>query len=89
MQVIKKVLKGRIMIKKLENTTQIGELTIEEDGESLPLAEVVAVAEDISQVEVGEIVHYLMARETGRCRHNGEEHFIIPISDAVAIVEDE
>jgi len=89
MRTIKKVLDGRIMIKKLENSVQVGDLTIEEDGESLPLAEVIAVANDIDRVSVGDIIHYTVARESGKCRHNGEEHFIIPISNAVAIVGDE
>jgi hypothetical protein len=43
----------------------------------------------IDEVKVGDIVHYTVARESGKCRHKGEEHFIIPIANAVAILDDE
>lgn len=89
MKEVKRVLGTRIMIKKLENEieTESG-LTISEDGESLPLAKVVMVSEEITQVEVGDTIHYTSARESGKCRHNGEEHFIISIANAVAITDE-
>lgn len=89
MREVKRILGTRIMIEKLENslTTESG-LTIEDDGESLPLAKVAMVSEEITQVEVGDTIHYTVARESGKCRHKGKEHFIITIANAVAIVDE-
>lgn len=89
MREVKKILGTRIMIKKLKNDlkTEAG-LIIEDDGESLPLAEVVLISEEITQVEVGETIHYTAARESGKCRHKGEEHFIISIANAVAVTDE-
>jgi co-chaperonin GroES (HSP10) len=90
MRTVTKILEGRVMIKALESTrTTASGLEFKDDGESLPIAEVVMVAEGIDQVSVGDKIHYTIGRESGKCRHNGDEHFIIPIGNAIAIVEDE
>jgi hypothetical protein len=83
---VNKVLGARILIKKKGFQQQIGDLVIEDDGQSLPVAEVIMVSEQITDVAVGDLIHYTESRETGKCSHNGEEHFIIPISNAVAIL---
>jgi len=83
---VKKVLGSRILIKKKGFQQQIGDLVIEDDGQSLPIAEVILVAEQIGDLKVGDLIHYTESRETGKCSHNGEEHFVIPVSNAVAIL---
>lgn len=99
MKNVKIVLADKILIMKLEgkHTTASG-LEFTDDGTSLPTAEVVLVSKSLSdkmkeglidEVKVGDIVHYTVARESGKCRHKGEEHFIIPIANAVAILDDE
>lgn len=91
MKDVKKVLGSRILIKKLGSKQNIGSLVIEDDGESLPIAEVVLVSKEVLDNELidinpGDMIHYMESRETGKCSHNGSEHFIIPISNAVAIL---
>ena len=89
MKEVKRVLGTRIMIKKLDGKRETASgLTIEDDGESLPLATVVMVSDEITQVEVGDTIHYTVARESGKCRHKGEEHYIISIANAVAITDE-
>lgn len=99
MRNVKTVLADKILIKKLESkhTTASG-LEFRDDGMSLPIAEVVLISKSLSdkmeeglieEVKVGDKVHYTSARESGKCRHGGEEHFIIPIANAVAILDDE
>lgn len=89
MRSIDKILGARILIKKLNNVVETKSgLTIKDDGESLPKAEVVMVSEDITQVNVGDKIHYLEARESGKCLHNSTEHFIISISNTVAIIDE-
>lgn len=83
---VKKVLGARILIKKKGFQQKIGDLVIEDDGQSLPVAEVIMVAEQVTDIEVGDLIHYTESRETGKCSHNGEEHFVIPVSNAVAIL---
>lgn len=98
MREVKRVLGTRIMIEKLENTltTESG-LTIEDDGESLPLAKVVMVSKElldkmdedvIERINIGDTIHYTVARESGKCRHNGKTHYIITIANAVAVVDE-
>lgn len=90
MRTVKKVLDGRVMIKLLDGSvTTEGGLVIREDGESLKEALIVMVADNITQVEPGERVHYTQGRESGRCRHNDETHYIVPISNIIAVIEDE
>ena len=96
MREVKEVLGARIMIKKLENKQETSSgLKIDDDGESLPIARIVLVSKEleaqmdkdnIGRLKAGDIIHYTVARESGRCRHNGEEHFIISIANAVAIL---
>lgn len=89
MRKIRKLLEGRIMIKKLESNHKTSSgLEFRDDGESLPIAEVVMLAQDIDQVHVGDKVHYTIGRESGKCRHNGDEHFIIPIANAIAVIDE-
>jgi len=83
---VTKVLGARILIKKKGFQQQIGDLVIEDDGQSLPVAEVILVAEQVEDLKVGDLIHYTESRETGKCSHNGEEHFVIPVSNAVAIL---
>lgn len=83
---VTKVLGARILIKKKGFQQKIGDLVIEDDGQSLPVAEVILVSEQVKDVEVGDLIHYTESRETGKCSHNGEEHFVIPVSNAVAIL---
>ncbi len=83
---VKKVLGSRILIKKKGFQQKIGDLVIEDDGQSLPIAEVILVAEQVTDLAVGDLIHYTESRETGKCSHNGEEHFVIPVSNAVAIL---
>lgn len=83
---VTKVLGARILIKKKGFQQKIGDLVIEDDGQSLPVAEVIMVAEQVTDIVVGDLIHYTESRETGKCSHNGEEHFVIPVSNAVAIL---
>nr|ASN63383.1 co-chaperonin GroES [uncultured virus] len=83
---VTKVLGARILIKKKGFQQKVGDLVIEDDGQSLPVAEVILVAEQVKDVAVGDLIHYTESRETGKCSHNGEEHFVIPVSNAVAIL---
>lgn len=87
MREVKRVLGARVMLKLLENKVETTSgLVISDDGESLPLAEVVMISDEVTQVKAGDIVHYTAARESGRCRHNGEAHYIVPIANVVAIL---
>lgn len=91
MKNVKTVLGSRILIKKLSSRQHVGNIVIQDDGESLPLAEVILISSEVesneyNRVKVGDIIHYTESRETGKCSHNGEEHFIIPISNACAIL---
>jgi len=89
MREVKAVLGARIMIKALEDKmTTEGGLEISDDGESLPLAEVIDISDEVTRVEVGDVIHYMKSRESGKCRHKGEEYFIIPVGQAVAIVDE-
>ena len=83
---VTKVLGARILIKKKGFQQKVGNLVIEDDGQSLPVAEVIMVAEQVTEIAVGDLIHYTESRETGKCSHNGEEHFVIPVSNAVAIL---
>lgn len=83
---VTKVLGARILIKKKGFQQKIGDLVIEDDGQSLPVAEVIMVAEQVTDIAAGDLIHYTESRETGKCSHNGEEHFVIPVSNAVAIL---
>lgn len=83
---VTKVLGARILIKKKGFQQKIGDLIIEDDGQSLPVAEVIMVAEQVTEISVGDLIHYTESRETGKCSHNGEEHFVIPVANAVAIL---
>ena len=91
MKNVKTILGARILIKKLSDNQNIGDIVIRDDGESLPLAEVILVSEEVesnphNRVSVGNIIHYTESRETGKCSHEGEVHYIIPISNACAIL---
>ena len=84
---IKRVLGNRVMIKKADAAVEVGDLVIQDDGESLPKAIIVLVGEDVDHiVSVGDLVHYTQARESGKCDHNGEPHFIVPIANIVAVL---
>lgn len=91
MKDVKTVLGSRILIKKLSSATNVGDIVIRDDGESLPIAEVIMVSAEVensdhNRVKPGDRIHYTESRETGKCSHKGEEHFIIPISNACAIL---
>lgn len=98
MKEVKEVLGDKILVKLLEDThTTAAGLEFKGDGMSLPIAQVVLVSKSLSakmadrQVEwlvAGNKVHYTAARESGKCRHNGEEHFIIPFANIVAILDE-
>lgn len=91
MRDVQKVLGPRILIRKMSHDKKIGDILIEDDGQSLPLAEVVLLSEEVkssktNQIEVGDIIHYSENRETGKCSHKGETHYIIPVGNATAIL---
>ena len=88
MREVKKVLGTRVLLKLLENKQETTSGLTIDDGQSLPLARVVMVSSEIDQVEVGDIVHYTVARESGKCRHKGETHYITSISNLVAITDE-
>ena len=89
MKTVKKVLGNRVMIKMVENTVETeSDLVFRDDGESLPLGEIIMLGADITQVEIGDRVHYTVARESGKCTHEGESHYIIPIANVVAIIDE-
>lgn len=97
MRNIKKVLGTRVMIKPLSSERNVGGLTIRDDGQSLPLAEIILLSKEvidliekgsIERFKVGDIVHYVVSRESGKCRHNDEEHFITPIGNLIAVVDE-
>ena len=83
-----KILSGRVLIKKLDGATKSkAGLTIKEDKDALPKAEIVLVAEDVKdRVKIGNIVYYMEAREKGECKYNEEKHYIIPIGNVIAIL---
>jgi len=87
---MKRILQGRVLIKKIEASTKSkGGLTIPLDADSLPQAEIVMIATEVENeglVAIGDKVYYQEARERGRCKHNGEDHFIIPIANVIAII---
>jgi co-chaperonin GroES (HSP10) len=84
---MKRILEGRVLIKVLEEGTQMegSGMFIPDDADSLPKAVVVMVADNIDAVEEGDIVYYVKPRERGKVQHNGEEHFVVPISAIVAV----
>ena len=83
-----KILGNRVMIKPLSSTrtTESG-MKINEDLDALPRAEIVLASENSEEfVREGDIVYYTKTRESGKCSYNGEERFIIPVSNIVAIL---
>ena len=83
-----RILTGRVLIKKLkESRTSNNGLVIGRDPDDLPEAEVVLIADDVSNiVSVGDKVYYTTPRENGKCMYNDKEHFIIPISNIIAVI---
>lgn len=90
MKNVKRVLGNRVMIKLLEKTIETeSNLVFLDDGESLPIAEIVMIGSESNFIEVGDVVHYTEARESGKCTHKGESHYIIPIANVIAIIDEE
>jgi len=85
---MKTILEGRVLIKALEEGTKTegSGLFIPEDSDSLPRATVIMIADNITTLEEGDTVYFVKPREKGRVTHNGEEHFIVPISAIAAII---
>ena len=84
-----KLLGDKILLKKYTVTTVDEASGVEwgSDGDILPRAEVILASDDVSEiVKVGDHVYYVEPREKGKCKYNGEEHFIVPISALVAII---
>lgn len=86
-----KILGDRVLIRKYEIVTKDENSGMEwgSDGDSLPRAEVILVSDELKDkgiVSEGDHVHYIEPREKGKCKYNGEEHFIVPISSIVAIL---
>ena len=82
------VVNGRVLLKKVSSTIKTqGGLEIKDDGLSLPVAEVVLVGDKVDVTKAGDWVHYLEPREPGRCKHNGEDHFIIQAGNIIAILD--
>lgn len=85
---VTKVVNGRVLLKKVSSTIKTqGGLEIKDDGLSLPVAEVVLVGDKVDVTKTGDWVHYLEPREPGRCKHNGEDHFIIQAGNIIAILD--
>jgi co-chaperonin GroES (HSP10) len=85
---VTKVVNGRVLLKRLAGTIKTeGGLEIKDDGLSLPVAEVVLVGEKVDVTQPGDFVHYLEPREPGKCKHNGEDHFIIQAGNIIAILD--
>lgn len=84
-----RILSDKVLIKKYttKKVDQQSGMEWGTDGDSLPRAEVILVSDDVSHiVSPGDHVHYIEPRERGRCEYNGEEHFIIPVANLVAIL---
>jgi len=86
---IRTVLESRVLIRVIEDGTKMGgsDFYMPADSDSLPKAVIIKVAENITTVEEGDIVYYVAPRERGKVSHDGEEHFIVPISAIAAITE--
>lgn len=88
------LLGDKLLIKKIEKSRVLASgLTIGSDKDDVPVAEVVLVSPDVEKKKdvvnipkVGDEVHYILPREKGRCTYKGEEHFIVPLSSAIAIL---
>ena len=85
---MQKILYNRVLIKKIETPTEtVSGLTLMIDADSLPQAEIVMLSAEVKGiVEVGDRIYYQESRERGRCKYKGEDHFIIPIANVIAII---
>lgn len=88
------LLGDKLLIKKIEkNRVLASGLTIGSDKDELPIAQIVLVSPDLDKnkalvniPKVGDEIYFIVPREKGRCSYNGEEHFIVPLSSAIAIL---
>lgn len=78
----------RVLIKKIEkDTKRKSGIYIPPDNDALPQAEVIMVSKKVQDiVSPGDKVYYVETREKGRVKYKGEDHFIIPIGNIVAII---
>lgn len=78
----------RVLIKKLKNETiSKSGLHIPTDNDELPKAEIIDVADSAKDiVSIGDKVYFIEAREKGRVKFEGKDHFIIPVGQLVAII---
>ena len=83
-----RILTGRVLIKKLEEErTSDNGFVMHRDPDDLPEAEIILVADDVSDiVSVGDKVYYMEPREKGKCMYKGKEHFIIPLANIIAVL---
>ena len=51
------------------------------------LADVVAVGQDVTTIEIGQIVKYAEYAEPVSMKHNGENHLLINVDSILAIVQ--
>lgn len=51
------------------------------------LADVVAVGQDVTSIETGQIVKYAEYAEPVEMKHNGESHLLINVDSILAIVQ--
>lgn len=92
---VTKVLGDRLLIKPLEEKaeTELG-IIIPVDESNLPIATVVMVSKELEEKisdghcpVPGERVYYIHnARQPGRVRHGGADHYIVGIGQIAAIV---
>lgn len=85
---MKKVLKGLVMIKKLDGSIKLESgLVQQEDSLNLPKARILLIADGLEDiVKVGDEVYYMESRERGRVFEKEEECFIIPIANIMAVI---
>ena len=90
-----KLLNDKVLIKNYTVTTVNPDSGIswESDIDYLPRAEVIAVSKELQNAKdkvnvpsVGDKIYYVVPREKGKIKFNGEEHFAIPFGSIVAII---
>lgn len=82
-----KILSGRVLIKKIEDPIDNNGFVLPRDDDELPEANIILVSDDVKDiVSEGDKVYYIESRERGKCYYKDEEHFIIPISNIVAVL---
>ena len=86
---MKRLFKNTLLIKKDEApTTSPSGMSIPIDKDMLPKATVIIVADNIPEdmIKKGDNIYYVEGRETGKCKYEGTDHYVISLDNAIGII---